>query len=269
MSTNGNNNGGPLGLQQLFARATLAGTVSTATQTLLSGDLGDLVLAGASGMDAVDITASDVTLVTLAIDASSSIGGAGLEDAVRMGQRMLLDAFAGAKEKDSILVALWLFASDATVVHSYVPVDDAVRLDATNYRAGGTTHLYDTTCDALAANIAYAQTLRDAGTPTRSVLVVLTDGEDVGSRRPARAVKRIVDDVLKSEQFVVAFVGVGKDADFTAVATSMGVPAGCILVQKDATPQGLRSAFAMVSRSAIRASQGRIQPGTQARFFGP
>lgn len=256
-------------LQNLFARAAQSGTLSTQSQSLLSGDLGPMMIAGANGKAALDIEAGEVTLVTILIDASSSIAGRNLTDAVRQGQHLLLDAFAGSKEKDAVLCALWTFASDATVVHSYVPVDDAARLDAKNYAPAGCTHLYDTFCDAAGANVAYAQTLRDAGTPVRSILVVITDGEDVGSKRPARTCKKIAVDLLQSEQFHLGFVGVGDDVDFKKVAADMGFNAGSILVQKDATPTTLRQAFAMVSKSAIRASQGRIAPGPNAGFFAP
>ena len=50
---------------------------------------------------------------------------------------------------------------------------------------------------------------------------------------------------------------------------SMGVPDGCVLVQKQATPSALRQVFRMVSQSAIRASQGLVQPGANAGFFVP
>ncbi len=103
----------------------------------------------------------------------------------------------------------------------------------------------------------------------RSVLVVITDGEDVGSRRSARSCKKVTDDLLASEQFHLAFVGVGSDVNFSKVAASMGFAPGSVLIQKDATPQALRQTFAMVSRSAVRASQGRIQPGPATAFFGP
>ncbi len=253
----------------LLQRAAQTGVLSPATSTTLTGDLGALVLAGAAGKDLEDLAAADVTLVTVLIDSSSSIADRRLEQAVRDGQNSLLDAFAGAKEKDAILVALWTFASARQVVHAYLPVEDAVRLDAKSYRAGGATSLYDTWCEALAANVAYAQRLRDGGTPARSVVVVVTDGEDVGSRRTAAACAALSRDLLASELFTLAFVGVGTGTDFEQVARAMGVPDGCILVQKDATPAGLRRAFTLVSRSAIRVSQGRVQPGAAAGFFAP
>lgn len=256
-----------LGLGALFAGAVADGVLSPETKSALTGDLGQVVIAGAAGTQLEQITATDVTLVTLLIDASSSIAGRGLEAAVRAGQNELLSAFAGSKEKDAILVALWTFDGAAKVQHAYLPVDDAVRLDAQTYRAGGTTALYDTWCDALLANVAYAQRLRDGGTPCRSVVVVITDGEDVGSRRSVADCARLSRDLLASEQFILAFVGVGSDVDFHAVARAMGVPDGCVSVQANATPSTLRRVFQMVSQSAIRASQARVQPGAAAGFF--
>jgi hypothetical protein len=254
-------------LEDLLGGATQAGVISAATASMLTGDLGAVVIAGAAGMDLEDIVASDVTLVTVLLDASSSIHASGLEQAIRDGQNALLDAFAASREKDSVLVACWTFNDELRVLHSYVPVDDAARLDTGNYAGVGATHLYDTWCDALGANVAYAQRLRNGGTPCRSVIVVITDGEDCGSRRRAVDCARISKDLLASEQFVLAFVGVGDEATFRDVAKRMGVPDGCVEVQTQATPAALRKVFRMVSQSAIRASRGLIAPGPAAGFF--
>jgi uncharacterized protein YegL len=252
----------------LFNGAAAAGIISADTATLLTGNLGAVVVAGAAGTALEDIVASDVTLITVLIDASSSIASSNLEQAVRDGQNALVDAFGAAKEAPSILMALWTFNHDIAVKHSFVPVSDAERLDNTYY-GQGSTRLYDTWCDALASNVAYAQQLRDGGTPCRSVVVVITDGADYGSNRTAGQCKKISTDLLKSEQFILAFVGVGDDTDFRKVARAMGIPDGCVAVQKDVRPSELRKMFQMVSQSAIRASQGRIQPGASASFFTP
>lgn len=253
----------------LLSSATAKGVLSPTTSSLITGNLGNLVLTGAAGKDLEDITASDVTLVTVLIDASSSIADRGLEKAVREGQNALLDAFSGAKERDAVLLACWTFSGSVDVVHSYVSVADATRLDTRNYRAAGSTALYDTWCDALAANVTYAQRLRDGGTPTRSVVVVVTDGEDVGSKRSSADCAKLSRDLLASEQFTLALVGVGTDVNFEHVARAMGIPPACILWERDATPSGLRRAFQLVSRSAVRASQGKIAPGAAAGFFVP
>lgn len=252
----------------LISGAAADGVLSPASVGVISGHLGSVVVAGAAGKALEDIMASDVTLVTVLLDASSSIADRGLAQAVRDGHAALLEAFAKSREKDSVLLALWTFASAMDVVHSYLPVSDATRLDAKNYRPSGATALYDTWCDALAANVAYAQRLRAGGTPCKSLVVVVTDGEDVGSKRSAGDCARLSSDVLASETFTLAFVGVGPGADFHRVARAMGVPAGDVLVQKDATPTALRQVFHLVSQSALKVSQGKIAPGAGG-FFAP
>ena len=248
---------------------TAGGTISAQSRNIITGNLGAVVIAGAAGKDTEDILTSDVTLVTLLVDASSSIHSRGLEDAVRAGQNTLVDALAHGTAATSVLMALWTFNDDIRVVHSYVGVDDATRLDKKTYQGVGGTRLYDTWCDALAANVAYAQKLRDAGTPCRSVVVVVTDGEDCGSKRRPAECATLSRDLLASEQFILAFVGVGSDVDFHAVAKSMGVPDGGVAVATQATPQGLRKVFGMVKQSTIRASQGNIRPGPNTGFFSP
>ena len=255
-------------LEALIRSAAQGGTLSAHTTQLITGNLGAVVIAGAAGKDAEDIEASDVTLVTLLVDASSSIANSGLEDAVREGENLLVDALGDTRERDSILMALWTFSDQMKVVHSYVGLDDVTRLDRQNYRGNGGTRLYDTWCDALTANVAYAQQLRTSGTPCKSVVVVVTDGEDCGSKRGAADCERLSRDLLASEQFTLAFVGVGT-TDFEKVANEMGIPTGCIAVQAQATTSNIRKVFRMVSQSAIRASQGRVAPGPNAGFFSP
>ncbi len=246
-----------------------AGVLGAATASAVTGNLGSLVIAGAAGKALEDITASEVTLFTVLIDASGSIAQRNLEKAVREGQHALLDALGATREREGILLALWTFNNDLKVLHGYLPVTDAARLDERSYRAAGGTRLYDAWCAALAANVAYAQRLRDGGTPCKSVVVVVTDGEDTSSARSIAECERLSRDVLASELFTLAFVGLGDEASFERVARAMGVPDGNLLVQKQATPQGLRKAFALVSRSAVRASQGRVQAGPAVGFFSP
>ncbi len=233
----------------------------------IGGDLSEIVVAGAAGIDADELTASEVTLVTVLVDASTSISTRGLEDAMVRGYGDLVDAFSKAREKEGLLLALWTFNDEARVLHSYVPIDDAMRLDRGNYAALGGTKLYDTFCDALHANVTYADRLRAAGTPTQSILVVLTDGEDCGSRRRAAECRKLAKAALSTEAWQLAFVGVGTDVDFHKVAKSMGFSDSSVAVCENATPSSLRAIFRMVSQSTIRASQAR--PGTRGGFFSP
>lgn len=251
-------------LNDILGNAVEEGVLSQGTMDLI--DLNDSIAIGSNGTDVNDVLATDVTLVTLVLDNSGSIGFSGLEEAVRTGQNEMLAAFQASKQKDSIRIAQW-YINENKPLHSYVGMDDAVKLDKSNYRAGGGTPLYDRAFEAIVSNVAYAQQLRDTGTPVTNVIVIMSDGLDEGSRKyKAGDCARLIKDVMR-EQFAVVFVGVGTKIDFEGVARDMGIPAGNVLTV-DATPSEIRKACQMVSQSTIRASQTTIDPSNNNAFFG-
>ena len=251
-------------LDQLMAAAVDDGILSPATKDLI--DLNDTIALGSNGVDMDDILATDVTLLTLVIDDSGSISYAGLEDAVRQGQNEMLDAFLSSKQKDAIMMATW-YLNSKSPLHSYATMDNVIRLDDHNYVANGGTPLYDRTFEAIASNVAYAQQLRDTGTPVTNVVVIITDGEDQSSRKYRAAdCARLIKDVMQ-EQFTVVFVGVGSNTSaFEATATQMGIPKHNILTIT-ASPSEIRRACRMISQSTIRTSQTKVTTGNA--FFAP
>jgi hypothetical protein len=253
-------------LNNLFGQAEEEGVLSAGSKSLLCNNLTHVVIAGASGKEAEEIEATDVTLVTAVFDDSGSIRFGGLAQSVRDGQHALLRALREAKQKDSLLMAQWKLGSQAELVHSYVPIDDAVAFDQHNYNPQSGTALYDVWMDALASNVAYAQTLAATGTPVTSVVLVLTDGLDEHSvRYRAKECRDMARDLLASEQYVLAFIGVGQEKTFRDVAAEMGFPDDAVLVAK-ATDSEIRRALNMVSQSTVRVSQGLIQPGNNGFF---
>lgn len=236
-------------------------------------DINDTVLAGINGTDVDDIQETEVTLVTLIIDDSGSIRFAGLADAIREGQNLLIEAIVNSKQKDNVKIAQWKLGSQSELVHSYIAADKAVRLNKSNYNPNSGTALYDVWAEALASNLVYAQQLKAKGTPVKNIVVIITDGQDEGSRKyDASDCKKINTDLLMSEQFVLAFVGMGNtnadETQFRLIAEEMGFPDGSVLTA-DATPSEIRKVFNMVSQSAIRASQKAITAAGQNTFFTP
>lgn len=251
--------------KSIFAEAAEEGMISLPTKDLLCVNLDDAVLAGCAGVNPDDIEATEVTLVSLLIDDSGSM--AGLEDAVISGERTMLEAFGRSKQSDSFLVGMWAL-NRPVPYHSYVRIADAVRLDRRNYQPEGMTPLCDRWGEVLSANVAYAQQLRANGTSVRSIAVVITDSYDNASHKfTTRDCARIAKDLLASEQFILAMVGVGSEADFRVMARTMGLPDGAVLLSA-ATASDMRRAFQLVSQSVIRASQAAISPSkAQSQFF--
>lgn len=258
---------GDLNLDGLFDNAADDGIIDGDSQTILSGSMDPVMVAGAAGIDAENIEASNVTLVTILIDKSGSIRHYNAEDAIRDGFNELVKALRDSKQADEILLSVWLFNEDQNVMHSFVPLNDVVTLDGQNYRPAGMTSLYNTYVKALGANVAYAQDLRDNGTPTRSVVVLMTDGEDTVGASSSGQCNTITRNLLTSETLIVGFVGVGDDAHFTDIAKSMGIPDGCVRVEKNTDAHSVRELFNVISQSVIKASQGQIDPGANAGFF--
>lgn len=89
----------------------------------------------------------------------------------------------------------------------------------------------------------------------RAVTAIITDGADSNSPRVPASLRQKVEGLLRTEQHIV--IGVGIDdgyTDFRQVFQDMGIRDEWILTPKN-TPSEIRRAFAIVSQSAVRASQ--------------
>lgn len=242
-------------VQSLFGAAQAGGDIGDgAAQVLNIPDLGLQIQAGL-GVSVDDVFASEVTLVTLLVDDSGSIDAAGNEQVVRDGCNAVMDALAGSKQTDGVLISIRYL--NGAVLTPYAPLDQAPRLDGSNYRANGGTPLYDQSVVICGQVIAKRQEFTDGGVACRAVTAILTDGSDQSSRRNnARDVAKVVKDMLLTEAHIV--IGMGIDdghTDFRKVFGDMGISDKWILTPGNNQSE-IRQAFAVVSQSAVRASQG-------------
>ncbi len=239
----------------LLGNAAQDGVLSPeAAKALTVPDMGTQIQA-ALGVRVDDVPVSEVVLVSLLIDDSGSIAGAGNEPAVRDGHNLVLDALTSSKQKEAIL-ALCLYLN-GKILYPFTPVSQAKRMDGRNYRATGGTPLYDKSAVLLGSVLAKAQEFADNGVVCRTVTLIVTDGADCGSvSQTASSVKKVVKDLLRTETHIVAGMGVddGGGTDFRAVFHSMGIPNEWILTP-GSTASEIRKAFQVFSQSAVRASQ--------------
>lgn len=239
----------------LFQAAHAEGELSEASlQALTVADLGAQIQAGL-GITVDDVKASEVVLVTVMPDDSGSIRFAGNAQAVRDGHNLVLDALAGSRQKDGILVHTCTLNGE--VLYPYCPLDRARRMDAHNYNPDGGTPLYDQSVVLLGTVLAKAREFADAGVPARTVTLLITDGADEHSMRArARDVAALVADMRRAETHIVAAMGIDDGrTDFRQVFREMGIEDRWILAEGDGA-RDVRRAFQMFSQSAVRASQG-------------
>ena len=246
----------PSNINSLFQAAQAENLVTAAGAAVVLNipDMGAAIQAGL-GVKVDDVQASEVLLVTFLVDDSGSICSAGNEGVVRDGVNLVLEALKKSKQRDSILVSC--LGLNRGTIYPYALLDNVPNLDTNNYRADGGTPLYDMSAVVLGQVLAKTQEFSDAGVPTKTVTVIVTDGADVHStiHRSPDAVAPLVKDLRRQENHIIAAMGIADGStDFTSVFTRMGIDPRWILLPSN-TQSEIRKAFALVSQSAVRASQ--------------
>ncbi len=216
-------------------------------------DLGAQIQAGL-GVEVDDVMASEVVLVTMMPDDSGSIRFGKNAQAVRDGHNLVLEALANCRQADDIFVHNRYL--NGHVLYPYTSVARAIHMDDTNYDPNQGTPLYDQTVVLLGTVLAKSQEFADNGVPVRTVTLLITDGADCHSTRAKpRHVRDLVGDMLKSENHIVAAMGIRDGStDFKAVFRDMGIPDRWILTPRNSASE-IRKAFQVFSQSAVRASQ--------------
>ena len=239
----------------LFQTAAQQTVISPTSLSILSaGGIGQKVQA-AMGVPVSDVTTDDVMLMQLLIDDSSSIRDSDNEQIVRDGVNLSLEAVQDSKAENEVLTTLWQL--NRGVLDPYKKVKDTTRLNASNYIGSGNTPLYDRTVELLGAIVAKEQEFANAGVSVRTVTLIVTDGQDYGSRSSrAQEVKSLVLDLVSRENHLICAMGVDNGStDFRKIFTEMGIRDANILTPAN-TASEIRKAFQVFSNTAKQASQG-------------
>jgi len=237
----------------LFQDAHDDGTIGGDSLNLLATEDLNGQLQHAMGISVDEVTAAEVTLVTMEVDDSVSMEP--MAQDAREAQHLMVDALAGSKQSEGVLMATWTF--EMAPVHGYQPLTNVSRLDDQSYKPWrGNTPLFDSTIRVLGGVLAKTQEFAGNGVPVRSVTVIVTDGANNASRHTARDVATVVSDLERSEMHLVLFIGIddGGYTDFRGVAKSMGIRDDRVMTIGN-SPSELRRAVQVASQSALQVSQ--------------
>ena len=199
------------------------------------------------------VDASEVFAFFGVIDDSGSIRFRGNTDVVRTGYNGVLDALTKSKSRDDIIVGATLL--NGGVLHPVCALTDAKRLDS-HFDPNGDTPLYDRVIQTCELILRKCKEFQDTGASFKGVIVIVTDGNDEGSRATAANVKAVLEPLLAKEIISVVALGISDGStDFRAVFSSMGIPDTLVLTVSD-DPSSIRKAFGVISRATQAASQG-------------
>lgn len=130
-----------------------------------------------SGVDVDNLTSSEYTLVTLAIDMSSSVSYYNTE--LKQCIKTIIETCKKSNRAENLMIRLTSFNSQIFEEHGFktlslINIDDYTQIR----NPSGMTALYDACIDSIEATEQYGKTLTDQEFETNGVLYIITDGDD-------------------------------------------------------------------------------------------
>lgn len=260
----------------LFQDALDSGEISPGSAMLLGG-LSRRINRTMSA-PAVRPTVTEQTQLCMMIDNSPSMEHLDNHLAVIEGHNLVVNSLMNARAVNSIeSLTLLLNKSTDYVKRVTGDVDHfrwsnlkaAPRLDKKGFITGSGTALYDRALEALGSVIARTKWWEDTyGIQTRSVTLLMTDGDNNSGTATADDVAQVVQDMLGMEKHRIFFMGVKYGSlDFKKIGRDMGIPDNCIdVVERD--PRAIRARFQLFSQSATAVATGANNATIQSLGFG-
>ena len=210
---------------------------------------------GYTGTRLADLAgATEYTLCTIVLDESGSTDAFRLE--MEKCIQEVVKACRYSPRADNLMLRLVAFGTNHREVHGFKLLQSCNPQDYDGcYKPGGTTALFDATCDAVEATKDYAKNLSDNDYLCNACIFVLTDGGDNASKLTANSVKNSLGKCVSSEaleSLVSILVGVNvQDASFKSFLDNFNKIAEFtqFIELKDASEKTLAKLAAFVSKS--------------------
>lgn len=174
---------------------------------------------GFSGASLDDLESSEYTIVTIAVDISSSVSGfrQQLEECLQT----IVESCQRSPRSENLLIRLVSFNNDVNEVHGFRILSN-IQLDSydNSLNPRGCTSLYDAVLASIEATQAYGTLLADQDYFANGVIYVITDGADNASTHSPTDIRnaieaiRIDEDGLESLSVILIGVGYGNVSSY-------------------------------------------------------
>ena len=160
---------------------------------------------------------NNITEIVCILDRSGSM--AGLESDVIGGFATTLNDQKSKEGKAYISTVL--FNNHSTVIHDRLPLEEVEPMTRDDYRAFGSTALYDAIGDAIKHIANIHKYLRPEDVPEKTIFVITTDGMENASHRYSAKMLRDLIKKKEAEGWEFLFLAANIDAD--AAASAIGI----------------------------------------------
>jgi len=161
---------------------------------------------------------------------------------------------------DRLFVSLIEFNNKINIVNGFQPITNIPPMDFSK-KIGGATALFDAVKLGVENAISYRDNLENSGVECKTLIFIITDGEDNSSQNPARVVKGIIEKIKKDERnafsFTTILFGVGSQASFSDAKNEMGIDH---LAQVGTTGDEMKKMIGFISQSISSVSAGQAPP---------
>ncbi len=127
---------------------------------------------------------------------------------------------------ERLFVSIIEFNHQVHTISGFQPISAIPAMDFSK-KIGGATALYDAADFGIKNAIDYRQNLENSGIDCKTLVFIITDGEDNSSSVPPRVVKRRITDLKADERSVFSFTsvlfGVGSQSNFKKAQKAMGI----------------------------------------------
>jgi len=158
---------------------------------------------------------------------------------------------------EKLFVSVIEFHNKVRVKSGFQPIKNLKKANFAK-SIGGATALYDATKLGIENALQYRETLENSGVETKTLLFIITDGEDNMSKTPPHLIKKVLDDVKKDEQSAFSFTsilfGVGNQANFKKAQQEMGIQH---LAEIGTSGVEIKKMIAFISQSISSISMGQ------------
>jgi len=206
-----------------------------------------------------DLQVSETINAVFVIDTSGSMA----DKAQEMNEALndFVQTMQNSHIKDRLLVSQIEFDSTIEVRTGFQPITNIQSL-AIN-PTGPATKLYDAVYVGIKKALDYRNQLENSGVTTKTLLFVITDGEDNSSHDDGSKVKKEIEKLKATEQNMFSFTailfGIGNDSDFKAAANNMGID---LVATVGTSGKEIRKMINWISSSVTSASNGTPPPRT-------
>lgn len=203
-----------------------------------------------------DVEVAETINAVFVVDTSSSVFSYGQE------LNNAINEFTARMQKShaapNLFVSIVEFNDQINVTSGFRPISELKPIDLVP-RIGGSTALYKACAVALKNALDYRKDLENSGVNCKTLMFVITDGQDNASGGvKASDVKSQIDDLLKEERNFFSFesilFGVGSDSSFEAAQKEMGIKH---LARVGTTADEIRKMINFISSSITSVSSGQ------------